>query len=214
MAAYPSVPAPYGLKPINLIGGQVFAGSTRQLPITTSTVNYNSPIFNGGVVTLTSDGVVAASPLAADTSPLPGVVGVFLGCTYTNPATKQKVFQQYWPGYASGVTDAFAYIADDPDQLFKVVNVAGTTADNAASGLLPAFVGQTAVGNNCRLVLNTGSTTTGDSKVGIYIAGTTTPLPFRVVDVVPDTANSSGNFVEFIVKFNFGYHSYYNASGI
>ena len=214
MAAYPSVPAPYGLKPINLIGGQVFAGSTRQLPITTSTVNYNSPIFNGGVVTLTADGVVEASPLAADTSPLPGVVGVFLGCTYTNPATKQKVFQQYWPGYASGVTDAFAYIADDPDQLFKVVNVAGTTADNTASGLLPAFVGQTAVGNNCRLVLNTGSTTTGDSKVGIYLAGVTTSLPFRVVDVVPDTANASGDFVEFIVKFNFGYHSYYNASGI
>ena len=31
--AYPTVSAPYGLKPINLIGGQVFAGSTRELPI-------------------------------------------------------------------------------------------------------------------------------------------------------------------------------------
>jgi hypothetical protein len=28
--AYPVVNAPYGLKPINLIGGQVFAGSTRE----------------------------------------------------------------------------------------------------------------------------------------------------------------------------------------
>jgi hypothetical protein len=214
MAAYPSVPAPYGLKPINLIGGQVFAGSTRQLAITTSSVNYNTPIFYGDVVTLTADGVVEVSPLAANTSPLAGVVGVFLGCSYTNPATKQKVFQQYWPGYASGVTDAVAFVADDPDQLFKAVNVTGTTSDDATSGLLPAFVGLTAIGNNCRLVLNTGSTTTGDSKTGIYIAGATSSLPFRVVDVVPDTANSSGNFVEFIVKFNFGYHSYYNASGI
>jgi hypothetical protein len=31
--AYPVVDAPYGLKPLNLIGGQVFAGSTRMYPI-------------------------------------------------------------------------------------------------------------------------------------------------------------------------------------
>jgi hypothetical protein len=29
--AYPVVNAPYGLKPINLIGGQVFAGATRNI---------------------------------------------------------------------------------------------------------------------------------------------------------------------------------------
>jgi hypothetical protein len=31
--AYPIIDAPYGVKPVNLIGGQVFAGSTRNLPI-------------------------------------------------------------------------------------------------------------------------------------------------------------------------------------
>jgi len=212
--AYPTIDAPYGLKPINLIGGQVFAGATRQLPITTASINYNTPIFNGGVVALTADGVVAVSALDTETSPLAGVVGVFLGCTYTNPVTKQLTFAQYWPGFASGVTDARAYIADDPDQLYKVVNVAGATADNTSSGLLPAFVGQAAVGLNAQLVLNTGSTTTGNSKVAIFLNNVTTSLPMRVVDTVPDTANASGNFVEFIVKFNFGYHSYYNATGI
>ena len=213
-APYPTVAAPYGLKPINLIGGQVFAGATRQLPITTSSVSYSTAIFNGDVVQLDTSGCVIVSVLDTETSPVAGVVGVFLGCSYTNPVTKQKTFSQYWPGFASGVTDAMAYIADDPDQLYKVVNVAGATADGAASGLLPAFVGQTAVGNNAQLVLNTGSTTTGDSKTAIYLNNVTTSLPMRVVDVVPDTANSSGNFVEFIVKFNFGYHSYYNATGI
>ena len=31
--AYPTVDKPYGLKPVNLIGGQVFAGATRQMEI-------------------------------------------------------------------------------------------------------------------------------------------------------------------------------------
>ena len=212
--AYPTISAPYGLKPINLIGGQVFAGATRQLPITTSGVNYATAIFYGDVVQLASSGTVIISTLDTDTSPVAGVVGVFLGCSYTNPSTKQKVYAQYWPGAASGITDAVAYIADDPDQLYKVASV-GDTADG--SGLVIAPVQQTAVGTNAVLVLNTGSTTTGDSKIGIYSAGTTTSLPMRIVDVVPDTSYvSSGNIVfpEVIVKLNFGYHSYYNATGV
>jgi len=208
--AYPVVNAPYGLKPINLIGGQLFAGSTRNLPIASG---YAANIFYGDIVTLTSAGTIAVSALAADASPLAGTIGVFLGCSYTNPSTNQKIFAQYWPT-GTVASDAVAIVCDDPDTLFKAVNVAGTTVDDVTSGLLPAYLGQTAVGNNCRLVLNTGVTNTGDSRVGIYIAGTTTGLPLRVVDVVPDTANAAGNFVEFIVKFNFGYHSYYNATGI
>jgi len=209
-APYPTIVGPYGLKPINLIGGQVFAGATRQLPITTSSVNYNTAIFNGDVVALTADGVVAVSTLDTDTSPVAGVVGVFLGCTYTNPVTKQLTFSQYWPGFASGVTDAKAYIADDPDQLYKVVSV-GDTADG--TGLTPVALSQSTLGNNVVLVLNTGSTTSGDSKIGIYANGVTTSLPMRVIDLVPDTATSAG-FYEVIVKFNFGYHSYDNAVGI
>jgi len=210
--AYPIVDAPYGLKPINLIGGQVFAGSTRNIPIASG---YNTNIFNGDIVTLVAGGTVAKSALAAETSPVAGLVGVFLGCSYTNPSTKQKVFAQYWPA-GTVASDAVAVVCDDPDTLFKVVLVAGTTADNVASGLLPAYLGQTVVGSNVQFVQNAGSTTTGDSKVAVYTAAgaTTSSLPARVVDVVPDTANSSGNFVELIIKFNFGYHSYYNATGI
>jgi len=210
--AYPIISAPYGLKPVNLIGGQVFAGATRQLPIAAT---YTTAIYNGGVVTLVAGGTIENSPLADDATPLAGVVGVFLGCSYINPSTKQLTFSQYWPG-VSGATNILAFVADDPDQLYKAVNVAGVTADGAASGLLPAYLGQTMVGSNARLVLNTGSSTTGDSKVGIYSAAgaTTASLPLRIVDVVPDTANSAGAYVEFIVKLNFGYHSYNNAVGI
>ena len=42
--AYPTVSAPYGFKPVNLIGGQVFAGSTRSLPIQ---YGYATNIFYG-----------------------------------------------------------------------------------------------------------------------------------------------------------------------
>jgi hypothetical protein len=208
--AYPTIDAPYGLKPINLIGGQVFAGATRQLPITTSSVNYNTAMFNGDVVQLASSGTVIISTLDTENTPVAGVVGVFLGCTFTNPVTKQLTFSQYWPGFASGVTDAQAYIADDPDQLYKVVSV-GATANT--TGLVPVPLVQTTLGNNVVLVLNTGSTTTGNSRIGIFANGVTTSLPMRVVDMVPDTATSTG-FVEVIVKFNFGYHSYYNATGV
>ena len=210
--AYPIVSAPYGLKPVNLIGGQVFAGATRQLPIAAS---YTTAIYNGGVVTLVAGGTIENSPLADDATPLAGVVGVFLGCSYINPSTNQLTFSQYWPG-VSGATNILAFVADDPDQLYKAVNVAGTTVNNTTSGLLPAYLGQTMVGSNARLVLNTGSSTSGNSKVGIYSAAgaTTASLPLRIVDVVPDTANSAGAYVEFIVKLNFGYHSYNNAAGI
>ena len=212
--AYPTIDKPYGLQPINLIGGQVFAGATRQLPITTPAVNYNTAIFNGDVVQLTTTGTVIVSTLAAQTSAVAGVVGVFLGCSYTNPTTKQKQYSQYWPGAASGITDAEAYICEDPDALFKVASV-GATANG--SGLVIAPVQQAALGENAVLVLNRGSTTTGNSAIGIYSAGTLTSLPMRIVDLVPDTSYiSGGNLVypEVIVKFNFGYHSYYNAAGV
>lgn len=209
--AYPTVSAPYGLQPINLIGGQVFAGATRQLPITTSTVSYNTAIYYGGVVQLSAaNSTIITSTLDTDTSPVPGVVGVFLGCSYTNPVTKQKTFSQFWPGFASGVTDAMAYIADDPDQLYKVASVGNTIN---TTGLVISAVSQIVVGNNATLILNSANTVAGNSRVGVFANAVSTSLPMRVVDGVPDTATANG-YTELIVKFNFGYHSYNNATGV
>jgi hypothetical protein len=213
--AYPTVSKPYGLQPINLIGGQVFAGSTRTLPITTASVSYNTALFNGDVVMIGSGGTIIKGTLDTDTSAVPGIVGVFVGCSYTNPSTKQKVFQQYWPGFTSGVTDAVAIVVDDPDTLFKVVSV-GSSADT--TGLTVTPLQQTVLGNNVQLVLNTGDTTSGDSRIGVYwdSGNPTQTYAMRIVDLVPDTSYiSSGNLVfpELIVKFNFGFHSYYNATG-
>ena len=223
--AYPTVSAPYGLKPINLIGGQVFAGATRQIVIANTTgTGYNTNIFYGDVVKLASTGTIQVD--AGTTTATP--VGVFLGCQYISAVTGQLTFSQYYPAslaVKSG-SEIYAFVADDPDQLFKAVLVTGTTADDTTSGLLPAYLGRTIIGSNAQLVQNTGSTVTGDSKVGIYSAAgatTTATLPIRIIDVVPDTANSSGNFVEVIVKWNApnvtgqtvaGGHQYLNPTGV
>jgi hypothetical protein len=221
--AYPTVDKPYGLKPINLIGGQVFAGATRQLVIAnTSGTGYGTSIFYGDVVTIVAGGTIEKDTGTTTATPC----GVFLGCQYTSATTGQLTFSQYYPASLAVKSGSIiqAFVADDPDQLFKVVLVAGTTADG--NGLTPAFLGRTVIGSNAQLVQNTGSTTTGDSTVGVYTAAgatTTATLPIRIIDVVPDTANSSGNFCELIVKFNApnvtgqvvaGGHQYLNPTGV
>lgn len=198
--AYPTVSAPYGLKPVNLIGGQVFAGATRNFPIASG---YATGIFNGDLVKLSSDGVIVKD--AGTTTATP--VGVFVGCSYTDPVLKYKLFSQQYPANTVAA-DIEAIVVDDPDTLFKVAVVSGTT--------VIAGVGQTVVGNNMALVQNAGDTNTGDSKVAVLSssAATTNTLPVRVIAGVPETKDASGNFTEVIVKWNWGMHQYQNATGV
>ena len=179
--AYPVVSAPYGLLPQNLIGGQVFAGSTRMYPIQ---YGYATSIFYGDFVVL-SRGFVTRASVGTGTS-LNQTVGIFLGCTYTNPTTKQKLFSQYWPA-STAAGDCQAYIYDDPDAVFKAVVCSATTA--VASGALAM------IGTNLSAINNTGSTNTGNSANAV-LAPTDTPvtttLPLRMVGVVPDTQVALG----------------------
>jgi len=170
--AYPTVAAPYGLEPVNLIGGQQFAGQTREIPIASG---YNTDILNGDVVKLNSAGTIEKDTGTTTATP----VGVFLGVSYTNPSTKQKLYAQYWPA-GTVASDAVAYVQDDPDLLMKVVAVSGTT--------VPTYAGQAMVGLNAAFVQNSGSTTTGDSAVAVGSFATTASLPARVVAIVPESA--------------------------
>jgi len=196
--AYPSVSAPYGLIPINLIGGQVFAGATRLIPIAT---NSSTAIFYGDVVKLNSGGTLDKDTGTDSATP----VGVFLGCSYTDP-TFGKTFRQYYAS-TSNITDIVAYVQDDPDALFKVAVV--------STGSTISYVTRTAVGNNAVLIQTTGSTITGDSKVCVSsTTATTSTWPIRVVDVVPETASAPGTYTEVIVKWNQGMHQYLNPTGV
>jgi len=200
--AYPTVSAPYGLKPVNLIGGQVFAGSTRLMQIASG---YATNIFYGDLVKRISDGTIEKDTGTTTATP----VGIFLGVSFTNGSTGQVQQQQFYPASQSikSGTQIFAVVADDPDTLFQVAVVSGTTV---ISG-----VGITAIGNNATLVQNAGSTTTGNSKVAILDStATTNTLPIRIIDVVRDTATAADNFPEVIVKINATMHQYNNATGV
>ena len=201
--AYPTVDAPYGLKPVNLIGGQVFAGSTRLMEIASG---YATSIFYGDLVKRISDGTIEKD--AGTTTATP--VGVFLGVSFTNQSTGQVQQQQYYPAsqaIASG-SKIFAVVADDPDTLFQVVSCSGTTT--------VAGMGISAIGNNIALIQNAGSTVTGNSKVAIDegTQTTTNTLPIRIIDVVRETATGADTFVEFIVKINATMHQYNNSTGV
>lgn len=183
---YPVIAAPYGLKPINLIGGQVFAGSTRMYPIQ---YGYGTNIFYGDFVRVTPSspgGMLQRAAIGATTSSN-AYTGIFLGCSFTNPVTKQKQFQQFWPA-STLAGDAVAYVVDDPDTVFKAVVCSATTT--VASGAIAM------IGNNLSMIDNASvasSLSTGNSANAV-LAPTSTPattiLPVRCVGVVEDTALS------------------------
>jgi len=219
--AYPSVDKPYGLKPINLIGGQVFAGSTRQRRIASSA----SSIGYGDPVEFDTDGTVKVTT-STTTAPTGGFAGVFLGCTFVSSVTGQPTYSQAWISGTSVKANTYitAYVVDDPDTLFKAVGVTASLVVSTTTGFT-----YSSVGLNVALVANTLNTTTNDSQQGLLVgsAAVTRSLPMRIIDVVEDTAFVSSGTVyypEVIVKFNAPYitdtslivggHSYYNPLGV
>jgi hypothetical protein len=171
---------------------------------------YGTSIGFGDLLVKVNDGTVARSA-ATTVKPTGGFAGVFLGCEFINPTTGQLQFQQNFVG-GTTVTSGFitAYVCDDPDALFQVAVVSGTTVVTG--------VQYTSVGENATIVNNTAITASGNSQVALLDStATTDTLPIRIVDVVPDTAYvSSGNtlYPEVIVKFNFGMHAYDTAVGV
>jgi len=180
--AYPTVSAPYGLKPVNLIGGQVFAGSTRNIPIIYAEA---TSIYYGDFVKVLRGTVQRQAVTTAGGAA--GMVGIFLGCSYTDPTTKQKRFSQYWPG-GTLAGDAQAIVCDDPDTVFKAVIVASSGSTTVTSAAM-AMIGQNLQGSNLA-----GNVNTGNSSNGLIIPAATTSSAYvaRVMGIVPDTAASLG----------------------
>ena len=171
--------APRGLKPIGILGGMPFAGSTREYLIKSG---YSTAIFNGDVVgfanvaSSTDDGHLVRETAASEVNP----IGVFLGVSYTDPNTSQPTFKQHYPGSISA-SDIKAVVAVHPHTLYEV------QADGA--------VAQTSLGMTIDLVqTSSGNTTTGNS--GLQADADTASVGgelFKIVDFVNRPGSSVGD---------------------
>jgi hypothetical protein len=196
--AYPSVSGPYGLVPVKLLSGVPFVGVTRHYKIASG---YATTIFNGDAVKLVTGGTVERDTFDAAMTP----IGVFLGCSYTDPSLGYKLFSQSYPA-STVASDIEAYVLDATDALFKVAVVSsGTTIGDLA---------QTDIGANVAGVDNTGDSVSGNSRCAISdTSATTNTLPFRIVGLVEETKNTSGGYTEAYVKWNAG-HQFDNTTGV
>jgi hypothetical protein len=210
--AYPALDAPYGFKPVGVLGGRVYAGATRQVPIASG---HATNIYYGDAVILSSNGCITTAALTATAV---NILGVFQGCSYVN-SLGQRVFSQYYPATISKTVDTsdatWAYVADDPFLVMKVAMVSGTTTITGLSRT-------NSVGGNVSMVYNAGSTITGNSKHAVLsTVDATTTTPVRIIDVVSESAGvvsgvTAGSFVEFLVIWNPNCHQYtsYVAAGV
>lgn len=197
-----TISAPYGLKPIKLIGSQPFAAATREIAMTT---NSASAIYTGSAVTLNSGqpAIITGTPTTTRGTTTP--VGVCVGVSYTDPTLKYEMFAQYLPANAVnlGYTNIKIKIVDDPDCLFMI------QADGA--------VAATARGLNAALAnVGAGSTTYGTSTMQLSAssAAATATLAVRIVDFWTAPGSTVGDaYTDVIVKWNSGVHAYQNATG-
>jgi len=213
-----TVSSPYGLKPINLIGGQAFNGGViREILMTT---NNTAPIGFGDLVQL---GAAAAGQptvvTATPTTSSAGIVGVCVGVRYQLAGQQlgYPLYAQFLPANAvtAGYTNIYVRVMDDPDALFQVQSLGSITV---------ASIGKTIALAN--FTAGTGSTTvntaTGNSVVALSATGSnTSALACKIVDLVNANSSFGGNFpsnpgdtyTDCIVKLNFGVHSYYQSAG-
>lgn len=208
--------SPFGLKPVNLIGGQAFNGGViREFKLPS---NVAAAYYTGAVIFMNTNGVptpISATPVApkytaTSADGTAGILGVCVGVRFVNPATNQPLFAQTLQSGAitAGYTDVYIRVCDDPDQLYSIqaTTIVGSKT-NGARG---------AIGQNAALSGFSGNATTGlantalDTGANWGSCAATTTLAMRIVDIItPDDI-----YPEVLVKFNHGVHSYVNPLGV
>jgi hypothetical protein len=188
----------YGLRPIGLAGSGVNSTGVTQYEIASDNTN---AIYQYGIVVPLAAGVIdQAGDTAGGTTQ---ALGVLMGVEYQDSVQKKPVFLNYWPGSGSVSVDTNypvkAFVADNPNQLFKVASDA--TLTNRATALATVFA-NASLGTSARA----GSTDTGSSTSALSVSSvnTTATLPLRIVGILDDEANSdyTAAGIPLIVRLN------------
>ncbi len=183
--------------PIKKLGGQPYTGANSVYKIASA---YATTIFQGDLVKLgNADGTIQKDTGTTTATP----VGVFVGCAYTDPNLKYKVFKNLWVA-STVATDAVAYVVDDPDMIFKI----------QGDGLGTIY-GQTSLGTNAALIQTAGNTTSGISAVALDSSSVanTSGLPLKIINVDPGPTNALTDlYVDFWVMINITTHFWRTAT--
>tara|TARA_R100000742_G_C4276534_1_gene97688 strand:+ start:1899 stop:2477 length:579 start_codon:yes stop_codon:yes gene_type:complete len=186
---------PMGAEPVGTLSASgSYTGKVRHYKIAS---NDSTAIFYGDFVKMTSAGVVTLDNGTTSLTP----IGVFMGCSYTDPNTNQLTFSQYYPA-STVASDIDAYVLNDP---FVEMRMQGD-----------ATLAQTALGNNAAVVQTAGSTSIGRSKNAFDSStiATTNTLPVKLIEFVKGPDSTVGDsYTDVIVMFNVG-HQLLNTTGI
>src|SRR6056300_1435050 len=199
-----NVETAFGLRPVGLVGSPVNSTGTTEYEIASNNAN---PIYQFGLVTPTAAGTIDhAGDTAGGTTP---ALGVLIGVQYHDAVQKKPVFLNYWPGSGSVSVDTNypvkAFVADNPNQLFKVASDASLTDRATAQA---AVFANASLGTSAR----TGSTNTGSSNsaLGVSTIAVTATLPLRIVGIMDEAGNDdfAAAGIPMIVRIN----AHYNAN--
>jgi len=163
--------SPFGLRPVRMVNGSPFSNQQNRYRIA---ANYGTSIYQGDLVQVVTGGGIER--VAASGSGL--ILGVFNGCTYTDPSTGKQKWSNYYPA-STNASDIIAFVIDAPDTVFEV------QAD-AAFPVADLF-------GNFDIVDNSpvGDTTSGISNLELDVTtgATTATLPLKAIDISQDPLN-------------------------
>ena len=165
----------FGLRPLGKLGSNYNSDGDTQYKIASGTA---TAIFQGDTVTFGVSGSVSTGFIVKHTPGAANILGVFIGCQYTDPTTKKTTFKNFYPG-GIAASDIVAFVVDDPYAQFLV----------QASGI----AGAVAIGQNADLVQTAaGNVTTGVSGLELSTGtlAAASALNVKVLGVSADPSNN------------------------